>query len=110
MYLLMVNHSYWYSVDDILLTRSKRLKEMCKENLALKFGMDIGMMHYFLGLKVMQQPGEILFESGKYVINMLKRFKMEDHRSMLTPMITKLRKLNAIESELVNPTLYRQGP
>jgi hypothetical protein len=33
---------------------------------------------------------------------------MEDCRPMLTPMTTNLRKMNSSESELVDPTLYRQ--
>ena len=40
---------------------------------------DIGLMHYFLGLEVWQEPGHIF-----------------------------QRKLHAFEGELVDPTLYRQ--
>jgi hypothetical protein len=40
-------------VDDLFLTGSEKLIEECKESLALEFEMkDIGLMHYFLGLKV----------------------------------------------------------
>jgi hypothetical protein len=42
-------------VDDLFLTRSKKLIRMCKEDLASEFEMkDIGLMHYFLGLEVWQ--------------------------------------------------------
>jgi hypothetical protein len=47
-------------VDDLFLTRSKKLIERCKGDMAIEFEMkDIGMMHYFLGLEVWQRPGEI---------------------------------------------------
>jgi hypothetical protein len=96
-------------VDDLFLIGSKKLIRMCKEDLATKFEMkDIGLMHYFLGLEVWQQPGEIFLGQGKYAVEILKKFRMEDCRLMSTPMITNLRKLNASEDELVDPTLYRQ--
>ena len=40
-------------VDDLFLTGSSSLIEVCKKNLATKFDMkDLGRMHYFLGLEV----------------------------------------------------------
>jgi hypothetical protein len=82
---------------------------MCKEDLATEFEMkDIGLMHYFLGQEVWQQPGEIFLGQGKYAVEILKKFRMKDCRLMSTPMITNLRKLNASEDELVDPTLYKQ--
>eukprot|EP00253_Pinus_taeda_P027263 PITA_27263 len=52
-------------VDDLFLTGSSRLIEDCKKNLATEFDMkDLGRMHYFLGLEVWQQKGEI-FLGGK---------------------------------------------
>jgi hypothetical protein len=82
---------------------------MCKQDLASEFEMkDIGLMHYFLGLEVWQQPGEIFLGQGKYVVDILRRFGMGDCKPMTTPMITNLKKLSASDSELVDPTLYRQ--
>ena len=47
-------------VDDLFITRAEKLIAGCKENLASEFEMkDIGMMHYFLGLEVWQEPGHI---------------------------------------------------
>ena len=69
---------------------------------------DIGLMHYFLGLEVWQEPGHIFLGQGKYAVDILRRFRMEDCRPMLTPMITNLNKIHASERELVDPTLYRQ--
>jgi hypothetical protein len=44
----------------------------------------------------------------KYVVDILRRFEMMDCRPMSMPMTTNLKKLHASESELVDPTLYRQ--
>ena len=62
-------------VDDLFLTRSSKLIKDCKENLATKFDMkDLGQMHYFLGLEVWQQKGEIFLGKGRYTTEILKRF------------------------------------
>eukprot|EP00253_Pinus_taeda_P025597 PITA_25597 len=68
---------------------SSRLIEDCKKNLATKFDMkDLGRMHYFLGLEVWQQKGEIFLGQGRYATEILKRVGMGDCRPMATPMIT----------------------
>jgi hypothetical protein len=83
-------------VDDLFLMGAKKLIASCKRDLASKFEMkDIGLMHYFLGLKVWQQPDEIFLGHGKYPIEILRRFGMIDYKSMTTPMITNLKKLGA---------------
>eukprot|EP00253_Pinus_taeda_P035544 PITA_35544 len=75
-------------VDDLFLTRSSRFIEDCKKNLATEFDMkDLGRMHYFLGLEVWQQKGEIFLGQGRYATKILKRFGMGDCRPMATPVI-----------------------
>jgi hypothetical protein len=69
---------------------------------------DIGLMHYFLGLEVWQEPVHIFLGQEKYVCEILSRFQMGDSRPMTTPMITNWKKLHASESQLVDSTLYRQ--
>jgi hypothetical protein len=47
-------------VDDLFLMGAEKLIASCKRDLDLEFEMkDIGLMHYFLGLEVWQQPNEI---------------------------------------------------
>jgi hypothetical protein len=47
-------------VDDLFITGAERLINSCKESLASEFEMtDIGLMHYFWGLEVWQEPGHI---------------------------------------------------
>eukprot|EP00253_Pinus_taeda_P021776 PITA_21776 len=96
-------------VDDLVITGAERLIEHCKGDLATEFEMkDIGLMHYFLGLEVWQEEGHFFLGQGKYIVDILSRFHMEDCRPMSTPMITNWEKLHASDSELVDPTLYRQ--
>eukprot|EP00253_Pinus_taeda_P034522 PITA_34522 len=81
----------------------------CKKNLEAEFDMkDLGLMHYFLGLEVWQKNGEIFLGKGRYATNILKRFKMQDCRSMASPMITNWKKIDASEDKEVDPTFYRQ--
>ena len=65
-------------VYDQFLTWLSRLIKDCKENLAIEFDMkDLGRMHYFLGLEVWQQNGEIFLGQGRYAIEIPERFQME---------------------------------
>jgi hypothetical protein len=96
-------------VDDLFLTRAETLIVACKQDLAKEFEMkDLGLMHYFLGLEIWKKEGKTFLGQGKYTIGILKRFGMEDCKSMTTPMITNLKKLNSSESEKVNRTIYKQ--
>ena len=66
-------------VDDLFLTGSSRFKKDCERNLEAKFNMkDMGLMHYFLGLEVWQKNGVIFLGKGRYAIDILKRFRMQD--------------------------------
>ena len=47
-------------VDDLILTGDDQLIMSCKEDLAREFEMkDMGLMHYFLGMEVWQNDGEL---------------------------------------------------
>eukprot|EP00253_Pinus_taeda_P032061 PITA_32061 len=53
-------------VDNLFMTGSTRLIGDCKKNLATEFDMKgLGGMHYFLGLEVWQQKGEIFLGQGR---------------------------------------------
>eukprot|EP00253_Pinus_taeda_P003583 PITA_03583 len=69
---------------------------------------DLGRMHYFLGLEVWQQKGEIFLGQGRYAIEVLKRFGMGDCRPMATLVIPNWKKIDASEDKDVDPTLYLQ--
>eukprot|EP00253_Pinus_taeda_P010691 PITA_10691 len=96
-------------VDDLFLTRSSSLVKDCKKHLEAEFDMkDMGLMHYFLGLEVWQKDGEIFLRQGRYATEILKRFRMQNHRPMSTPMITNWKKIDALGDKEVDLTLYRQ--
>jgi hypothetical protein len=62
-------------VDDLFITGDERLIFGCNESLSSKFEMkDIGMMHYFLGLEIWQEPGHVFLGHGRYVVNIPRRF------------------------------------
>ena len=63
-------------VDDLFGIGDEALFVDSKRKLATEFEMkDLGTMHYFLGLEVWQKPGEIILSQGKYVVEILKRFR-----------------------------------
>jgi hypothetical protein len=98
-------------VDDLFLTGEENLIAQTKRELSAEFEMkDLGLMHYFLGLEVWQKPGEIFLSQGKYAVDILRKFGMMDCKSMTTPMISNLKKLqeHVTGSDPEDPTLYRQ--
>lgn len=96
-------------MDDLFLKGSSALIEDFEKNLAAEFDMkDLGLMHYFLGLKVWQKDRDIFFDQGRYAIDLLKRFKMQDCRPISMPMITNWKKMDASDDKDVHTTLYRQ--
>ena len=50
----------------------------------------------------------IFLEQGKYAVEILKRFKMMDCKSMTTPMASNMNLLSDASSEMVDATMYRQ--
>ncbi|XP_022869102.1 uncharacterized protein LOC111388579 [Olea europaea var. sylvestris] len=47
---------------------------------------DLGVMKYFLGIQVKQSKGEIFISQEKYTEDLLKKFHMENCKSISTPM------------------------
>jgi len=95
-------------VDDLFLKISLGLIEDCKRNLAKKIYIkDLGLMHYFLGLEVWKRDGDIFLGQGRYTTDILKRLMMHNCRSMSILMITNRRKIDALEDEDIDSTLYR---
>ena len=65
-------------------------------------------MHYFLGLEVWKRQSEIFFGQREHIVEILRRFKMEDYRPMATIMATNLNKVVTLDLEWMDPKLYRQ--
>jgi hypothetical protein len=91
--------------DDMFLIGDEKLIDGCKRELTSEFEMkDLDLM----GLKMWQRPDEIFLSQGKYIVEILQRFKRMDCKSMATHMVTNLKLLSDSSSYLVDPTMYRQ--
>eukprot|EP00253_Pinus_taeda_P013447 PITA_13447 len=74
-------------VDDLILTSDGQLIKSFKEDLAREFEMkDMGLIHYFLGMEVWWNDGEVFVSQGKYVNEILRRFHIEKCKPMQTPL------------------------
>ena len=65
-------------------------------------------MHYFLGMEAWQNEDGIFLGQGKYVVEILKRFRMMDCKYMTTPMASNLKLLSIASSESVDAMMYHQ--
>ena len=80
----------------------------CKEDLAKEFKMkDMGLLHYFLGLEIWQQEGELFVSQGKYAREILEKFHMQGSKPIDTPLPGGWRKEDATLAEVVDSTVYR---
>ena len=78
-----------------------------KRRLVVEFEMKyLGMMHYFLGMEVSQNADGISLGQGKYVVEILKRFRMMDCKAMTTSMTSNLKLLSDASSESVDAMIY----
>jgi hypothetical protein len=74
-------------VDDLILIGSDpKILNHVKTGLKKKFEMtDLRVLHYFLGLQVLQTKGGILFSQSKYACDLIHRFNMEDCKPAPSP-------------------------
>ncbi|XP_026451722.1 uncharacterized protein LOC113352061 [Papaver somniferum] len=68
---------------------------------------DLGLMSYFMGLEVFQTADGIFVSQQRYAKETLKRFKMNDCKSILTPVGSRLKLTKEGTGELVKPTDYK---
>ena len=76
-------------VDDIIFgSNDDRLSKNFAKKMKSEFKMSLlGELTYFLGLQISQQEKGIFICQAKYIKEMLKKFKMEDCKPILTPMV-----------------------
>ncbi|CAM8926681.1 unnamed protein product [Rhodiola kirilowii] len=96
-------------VDDLIFTGSS--PEMFiefREAMTRQFEMtDMGLMSYFLGIKVEQADSGIFISQKKYARNILKRFKFEGMKAVRTPIAERMEMMKEGTGELVNPTYFK---
>ncbi|KAL4385642.1 hypothetical protein GQ457_15G013260 [Hibiscus cannabinus] len=76
-------------VDDLFVTRNNSNMVLSfKEEMKKKFEMsDLGLMNYFLGMKVHQGEDEIFISQRKCANDVLKKFKMQNCKPVSTPLV-----------------------
>eukprot|EP00253_Pinus_taeda_P035057 PITA_35057 len=97
-------------VDDLILTGSDpHLINHVKSSLKKKFEMtDLGHLHYFLGLQVLQSKEGISLSQSKYACDILRHFHMEDCKPAPSPFQSGVKLSVSCTSPEVDATLYRQ--
>eukprot|EP00253_Pinus_taeda_P030504 PITA_30504 len=97
-------------VDDLILTgNDPNLINHVKSSLKKKFEMtDLGHLHYFLGLQVLQSKEGISFSQSKYACDLLHHFHMEDCKPTPSPFQSGAKISVTCTSPEVDATLYRQ--
>eukprot|EP00253_Pinus_taeda_P013805 PITA_13805 len=97
-------------VDDLILTGSDPdLIIHVQSSLKKKFEMiDLGHLHYFLGLQVLQSKEGIFLSQSKYAYDLLRHFHMEDCKPSPSPFQSGVKLLVTCTSPEVDATLYRQ--
>ena len=90
-------------VDDIIF--GSTTDTICQEFPKLmqgKFKMSLmGEITFFLGLQIKQTCNDIFLSQSKYALELLKKFDMQDCKSIATPMASALSIDNRIEKALV---------
>eukprot|EP00253_Pinus_taeda_P009378 PITA_09378 len=97
-------------VDDLILTGSyPNLINHVKSSLKKKFEMtDLGHLHYFLGLQVLQSKEGISLSQSKYACDILRHFHMEECKPAPSPFQSGVKLSVSCTSPEVDATLYRQ--
>lgn len=97
-------------VDDLLVTGSSEVQmKKFKAEMEINFEMsDLGEMHYFLGMEILQKSSGIFIFQQKYAIELLKKFKMENCRVVSTPLVANEKLTKEDDGELADPTCYRR--
>ena len=96
-------------VDDLLVTGSnEELVRKFKEDMKQTFEMtDLGEMAYFLGMEIKQKIGEVFIYQKKDAKEILKKFRMDECKSVYTPMCQKEKLSKEDEAEKVDETFYK---
>jgi hypothetical protein len=95
-------------IDDLILTGSdSKLLNHVKTNLKKKFEKtDLGFLHYFLGLHVLQTNEGIFLSQSKYACDLLRRFHMDDCKLTPSPFQFGVKITTTYTSPELDVTLY----
>ncbi|KAL3612663.1 hypothetical protein D5086_003683 [Populus alba] len=96
-------------VDDMLVTGSnvKLLADFKREMHDVFKMSDLGIMNYFLGMEIHQNSSGIFVSQKKYVVDILKRFKLESCKEVTTPLAQNEKISKNDGEQLEEPSAYR---
>ena len=97
-------------VDDLIITRNlEKLISGIKKQMSQVFEMkNLGELHYCLGLEVWKNVGQTFVSQGKYVREVLKKFKMNQCKVSYVPMQQNKKLYCDDGSKEVNENMYKQ--
>jgi len=101
-------------VDDIVLAgKSDKRMEDVKKAIAMQFDVkDLGKLHYFLGMKIVQdeKTGKVWIGQPAYTESVLQKFGMENSKPVRTPVDTGTKLVKATDDEeCVDQKLYQSA-
>ena len=96
-------------VDDLLFTgNNQQMFHEFKQAMFKKFEMtDFGIMSFFLGIEVRQQPDDIFICQKKYAKELLDKFNIKNCNAVNTPIAMDLKLTREREGKIIDPTLFR---
>jgi hypothetical protein len=97
-------------VDDLLITgifasSIYLVKDILHDRLSK---MDMGPLHFFLGLEISWDASSIKIFQAKYVMDILDIFHMTDYKSAHTPFLSRIKLEDGRDTPLVDNILYQQ--
>ena len=97
-------------VDDLIYTsNNKTMLADFKKSMMKEFDMtDMGLMHYFLGIEVVQSSAGVFISPKKYALEILDKFMLKDCNSVITPSEVGLKLSKSGAGKRVDSTLYKQ--
>ncbi|KAM1357424.1 hypothetical protein ACFX2H_031230 [Malus domestica] len=96
-------------VDDIIYTGSnKQMLEEFKEDMKRKYEMtDLGLLHHFLGMGIIQSTSSIFIHQKKYASSLLDKFGLKECKPVLTPLVATEKLTTDDGSGAASEELYR---
>ena len=97
-------------VDDIVYTgNSNGLLKEFKEDMMVKYEMtDLGLLHHFLGIGIIQTHTSIFIHQGKYAASLLNKFGLRECKSVSTPLVSSDKLCKDDGSGLADEKQYRR--
>jgi hypothetical protein len=100
---------FLYVDDHIRIGSDSKLLNHVKTSLKNKFEMEnLGFLHYFLGLQILQTNEGIFLSQSRYACDLLLHFHMEDCKPSPSPFQSRFKLAATCTSPEVDATLYHQ--